>query len=113
MVASQPVDGSPAEVFLGGDACVHLLSRGRSAVFCPKPSLRPNAFSGIQGSYSTELRDGDKILRVILDGQFADLRLGADAPSDELRKHPQLLGAIVRTGSLPRSEDGVYVGSRP
>lgn len=113
LVASQPIDGPPAEVFLGEDACVHMLSRGRSAVFCPEPSLGPNAFSGIQGSYSTELRDGGKILRVILDGQFADLQLGADAPSDELRKHPQLLGAIVHTGALPRATDGVYVGYRP
>jgi hypothetical protein len=111
--ASQPVGGDVAEVYLAEDGCVHIFARTRQTIYCPAPSLGSSSFSGPLGSFSTELRDEARTLRIIVDNQYADLELGGDAASAELRRHPELLGAIVRIAGLPRSEDGLFINHPP
>jgi hypothetical protein len=110
IAATSPVEGAPAELWLADDGCVHLYFRARGAALCPTTTADgARTYAGPLGlSYSPQLLESGARLRVVIDGTFADVELGADPASTEVRRHPELLGAAVRLGALPRSEDGLY-----
>ena len=123
IIGTVPTESAPMEAWLSEDGCVNLMRRGRRAApFCPAPPAPgPTVFIGPKGfNFATEIRNGGKTLRLIekeifadQNEVYADLALGDDPASEEIRRHPELLGVVVRLYGLPRSEDGKYVITRP
>ncbi|HEX9576969.1 MAG TPA: hypothetical protein VF993_04405 [Myxococcales bacterium] len=102
--------GALLDLVATDDGCLRGDTLGRPLYFCPTPGdakgvYRWRSVTRQINSFSTQLLDfGDK-LRIETSTAVAELPLPAGPAGDEVRRHPELLGAAFAIGRFPASAD--------
>ena len=113
IVAAGALAGTRLDLVATDDGCLRGESLDRPVFICPAPPEEGDPKSvyrwrGVQReiiAFSTQLLDYGEKLRVEANMTVAELPLPPGAAGDEMRRHPELLGAAFAIGLFPVSSD--------
>jgi hypothetical protein len=112
LLVGAPYSGTDFDLVVMEDGCLRGSSGDTQLYYCPT-SPEPDEhgvrhWRGVGGGtafFSTILREGGKFLEIESAMFRAEIELGSSPTDDEIRRHPELLGAAFSRGLFPASKD--------
>src|SRR5262245_43011396 len=112
LLVGAPYTGTDFDLVVMPDGCLRGSAGDKQLYYCPTtPGPDENGVrhwrgvGGDLGFFSTSLKDGGKTLEIESATLRAVIALNDSLADDEIRRHPELLGAAFQRGLFPASKD--------